>query len=59
MFHLVWDQLQGLKVLELSVSPDTFLSGGEPDRECSHSPDVLGVTAGRESEELCPEREMI
>ena len=45
--------------MELSVSPGTFLGGGDPDTELSPSPRVPGMSACRALEELCPEREVI
>ena len=59
MFQIGGDQFQGLEVMELSVSPDIFLGGGEPEREMSPSPKVTGLTAGRATEEACPERKVV
>ena len=46
-FHLEWDRFQGLEGLKLSVGPAKFRGGGESERECSRSPEVTCVAAGR------------
>ena len=45
-------RFQGREVMELSVSPGTFLGGGDPDPELSPSPRVPGMSACRALEEL-------
>ena len=45
-FKLGGERFQGLEGLKLCVDPDEFRSGGESERECSPSPEVLGVATG-------------
>ena len=45
--------------MELRVSLATLLGRGKPEWEFYPSPEVLGVSVSRASEESCPQREMI